>query len=361
MSRSQALVQNPIGRFHPGLFQPAGSDAVVPVRRGRPSVDLIAPTRSLELPSLFGVEEEYVCNGGTPAICELAKMLLRAEIGTMKDWELDRIPLRFIQRVLRSWVEKAASPYSARSTFDFGVSLSNWLDDWQDINEQRDDTTRLYLILDSGPSLWPYIIGPLYESLYKIHPRLPASFYKRFGLGCRKCFRVFDHHDLEYEADKLEENFDDKEKDTATVQAWRDQIPKYMKRKSLNDEEYARETRRLSPRSKLRRILEMAQELRDISSNIQAPELTEEERDGFDNHGDSCPAFSLHFYSMDAVRGALDEETQYIQEVTPMPHLILPFTMGNENEMITAFRALADACKVIALAAAIVKDLPMSE
>jgi hypothetical protein len=29
--------------------------------------------------------------------------------------------------------------------------------------------------------------------------------------------------------------------------------------------------------------------------------------------------------------------------------------------MITAFRALADACKVIALAAAIVKDLPMSE
>jgi hypothetical protein len=90
-------------------------------------------------------------------------------------------------------------------------------------------------------------------------------------------------------------------------------------------------------------------------------ELTQDERDSLDNLGNSYPVFSLHFYSMDAVRATLDSEGNLIMQTTPLPNTIIPFTLANDEEVKAAFDNLAVASKVIGIAAAITKYLPYSE
>jgi hypothetical protein len=90
-------------------------------------------------------------------------------------------------------------------------------------------------------------------------------------------------------------------------------------------------------------------------------ELTQDERDSLDNHGNSYPVFSLHFYSMDAVRATLDSEGNLIMQTTSLPNTIIPFTLDNDAEVKAAFNNLAVASKVIGIAAAITKYLPYSE
>ena len=143
--------------------------------------------------------------------------------------------------------------------------------------------------------------------------------------------------------------------------AWKADIPRYMNRKPLPDRDYARIVRKLSPRSRFRKLLELAAELQDVSHSASPTELTQEERDSLDNHGNSYPVFSLHFYSMDAVRATLDSEGNLIMQTTPLPNTIIPFTLDNDAEVKAAFNNLAVASKVIGIAAAITKYLPYSE
>ena len=98
MSASAAVIQSPVGGILPGR-RPVlrWRHADVPAARDLAAVDLIAPSRALELPSLFGVEYEYIYNGGTTGVCDLCKQLLRLEIGTLADWEESQhTPLKFI-------------------------------------------------------------------------------------------------------------------------------------------------------------------------------------------------------------------------------------------------------------------------
>ena len=59
MSTSSAVIQSPVGGILPGPRPvPRLRHADVPTAGDLASVDLIAPSRALELPSLFGVEDE---------------------------------------------------------------------------------------------------------------------------------------------------------------------------------------------------------------------------------------------------------------------------------------------------------------
>ena len=361
MSTSSAVIQSRVGGILPGPRPvPRRRHADVPSAGDLAAVDLIAPGRALELPSLFGVEDEYIYNGGTTGVCELCKQLLRLEIGTLADWEESQhTPLKFIHLTLRHWMEKSAAPYSVGNSFGLELFLHNWIDEWSDSRRGADQVSRLYLMLDCS-EVEAFNIGKLYDSLYRIHPRLPVSFYQRFVHGCCRWFRVWDHKDLTWEIECLAENYEDAN-DRDTAAAWKADIPRYMNRKPLPDRDYNRIVRKLSPRSKFRRLLELAAELHDVSHSASPMELTQDERDSLDNHGNSYPVFSLHFYSMDAVRATLDSEGNLIMQSTPLPNTIIPFTLDNDEEMEQAFQVLAVASKVIGIAAAITKYLPYSE
>src|ERR1035437_3225181 len=134
-----------------------------------------------------------------------------------------------------------------------------------------------------------------------------------------------------------------------------------MNRKPLPDLDYNRIVSKLMPRYKFRRLLELAAELQDVSRSASPMELTQDERDSLDNHGNSNPAFSLHFYSMNAVGATLASEGNLIMQTTPIPNTIIPFTLANDEEVKAAFDNLAVASKVIGIAAAITKHLPYSE
>ena len=71
MSTRSAVIQSPVGGILPGSQPvPRLRHADVPAAGDLAPVDLIAPSRALELPSLFGVEDEYIYNGGTTGVCE---------------------------------------------------------------------------------------------------------------------------------------------------------------------------------------------------------------------------------------------------------------------------------------------------
>ena len=83
MSTSAAVIQGLVGGILPGPRPvPRRRHTAVSAAGDLTAVDLIAPSRALELPTLFGVEDEYIYNGGTTGVCELCKQLLRLEIGT---------------------------------------------------------------------------------------------------------------------------------------------------------------------------------------------------------------------------------------------------------------------------------------
>ena len=150
MSASAAVIQSPVGGILPGR-RPVlrWRHADVPAAGDLASVDLIAPSRALELPSLFGVEDAYIYNGGTTGVCELCKQLLRLEIGTLADWEESQhTPLKFIHLTLRHWMEKSAAPYSVGNSFGLELFLHNWIDEWSDFRRGMDQVSRLYLMLD---------------------------------------------------------------------------------------------------------------------------------------------------------------------------------------------------------------------
>jgi hypothetical protein len=252
--------------------------------------------------------------------------------------------------------------------FGVGVNLRNFLDVWATGNDP-DDIHRLYLVLDSTEEVNPYIIGKFYDSLFRIHPRLPVTFYHRFGWSCRKWFRIYDFSDLEYEIEMLTENMDfhDEPQDdeevqqTANLQAWKAQIPPYMKCKPLPDKDWNRIVAGLGSHSKIRKVLELTTELYKVSRSIMAVDINQDERDSLDNCGNSCPVFSLHFYSMDALRGLLDDETRMVQQTSPAPHAMIPFDVADGKSILHAFKTMAVAVKVVALAAAITHTLPGSD
>jgi hypothetical protein len=150
MSTSSAVIQSPVGGILPGPRPvPRRRHTAVSAAGDLTAVDLIAPSRALELPTLFGVEDEYIYNGGTTGVCELCKQLLRLEIGTLADWEESQhTPLKFIHLTLRHWMEKSAAPYSVRNSFGLELFLHNWIDEWSDFRRGIDQVSRLYLMLD---------------------------------------------------------------------------------------------------------------------------------------------------------------------------------------------------------------------
>ena len=78
-------------------------------------------------------------------------------------------------------MEKSAAPYSVRNSFGLELFLHTWIDEWSDFRRGADNVSRLYLMLDCS-EVEAFNIGKLYDSLYRIHPRLPVSFYQRCGV-----------------------------------------------------------------------------------------------------------------------------------------------------------------------------------
>ena len=74
-----------------------------------------------------------------------------------------------------------------RRRFDLYVTLSSYLDEYSDKNEENPDGSNLYLTVDPDRCGFA-VLGPTLELLERVHPRLPATFYSLFSRGLNLWF-----------------------------------------------------------------------------------------------------------------------------------------------------------------------------
>ena len=316
---------------------------------------LIAPHTAFAIPSLFGVEKEYAYQDSTPIVCSLAKSLLRAGIATQEHWEASKKrPLWFIQQALRGVME-AAGGKDLHNHFVLGAMVTESLDMYTS-HEPRED--RLYIIMD-GDQPTMLRIGEVYEDMAQLHERLPVTFWSKFVChGFGRFFRVVDQEDVQQQIENLEELGEGEElKQAKSMKA---DLPLYMRErmKPLSDRTYREILHGLSPRTKLSKMLAMADEIERVAAAAGRVQLDDYDEEGLYDLGECYPILSLHFGNADLVRGAVDEVVNTVMQSTASPNVIIPFNPLDTESVRAAFGRAGTIGKVIGLSAQLTYMLP---
>jgi hypothetical protein len=322
---------------------------------GIAAVDLIAPSTVFAIPSLFGVETEYAYQDSTPLVCALAKSLLRGGVATQQQWEdAKKRPLWFIHRALRGVME-AAGGKTIHNHFVLGAIVTGALDVYNS-RELRED--RMYIVMD-GDQPTMLRIGEFYEEMRKLHERLPVTFWQKFVChGFGRFFRVVDHADVQQQIECLEEMGEGEELEQA--KSLKADLPAYMgaRVKPLSDRAYRKILYSLSPRTKLAKILALADEIERTALPVGRVQLDDYDEEALYDMGGCYPILSLHFHNTDPVRGTVDEALDNAMQSTASPNVMIPFNPLETESVREAFSRAGAIAKVIALSAQLTYMLP---
>jgi len=307
------------------------------------------------IPSLFGVETEYAYQDSTPLVCALAKSLLRGGVATQEQWEAaKKRPLWFIHHALRGVME-AAGGKTIHNHFVLGAIVTGTLDVYS-AAELRED--RMYIVMD-GDQPTMLRIGEFYEEMAKLHERLPVTFWQKFVChGFGRFFRVVDHADVHQQIECLEEMGEGEEMEQA--KSLKADLPAYVwaRVKPLSDRAYRQILYSLSPRTKLAKILALADEIERVALPVGRIQLDDYDEEALYDMGGCYPILSLHFHNTDPVRGAVDEAMDNAMQSTASPNVMIPFNPLETESVREAFSRAGTIAKVIALSAQLTYMLP---
>ena len=91
--------------------------------------------------------------------------------------------------------------------FDLDLNLAT---DWLTTRISEDLKATLYLIVDPDSAAF-VLLNPTIDLLEKVHPRLPATFFRHFAGSLNRWVRVYDYHDAEERVDMLREWYEGEE------------------------------------------------------------------------------------------------------------------------------------------------------
>lgn len=304
---------------------------------------------------MFGVETEYAYQDSTPLVCALAKSLLRGGVATQEQWEdAKKRPLWFIHHALRGVME-AAGGKTIHNHFVLGAMVTGTLDMYS-AHELRED--RMYIVMD-GDQPTMLRIGEVYEEMRKLDERLPVTFWSKFVChGFGRFFRVVDHSDVQQQIECLEEMGEGEEMEQA--KSLKADLPVYMgaRVKPLSDRAYRQILYGLSPRTKLAKILALADAIERVALPVGRILLDDYDEEALYDMGGCYPILSLHFHNTDPVRGAVDEAMDNAMQSTASPNVMIPFNPLETESVREAFSRAGAIAKVIALSAQLTYILP---
>ena len=168
---------------------------------------LMAPPCELILPTLEKVPTEQRFSADDREVIALAEILVQSDIAAVEDWqESGRDATKYLLVTLRRWIGGHGGA-SIQRRFDLDLTLSDRLVDYSD---ERGPAGMLYLIVDPDSAAF-VLLNPVLELLEKVHPRLPATFFRHFAGSLNRWVRVYDHHDAEERVDMLREWYEGEE------------------------------------------------------------------------------------------------------------------------------------------------------
>ncbi len=221
----------------------------------------------------------------------------------------------------------------------------------------RHSLATFYLILDPDSAAF-VLLNPTIELLAKIHPRLPATFFRHFVGSLNRWVRVYDYHDAEERVDLLREWYEGEENpEQYEVPDIEGCTPQCLKERSLG----LRGLKDLNQRMRSKEVQVLVSsllELWSISRQAKRPEFTDDMREQLMDSNPPLPCLLAAFSSGDAVVGCFDDEAQTAMETTPQPNLIVPLKLSDPTSVRQGFRTLAVACETLAAASRLIDRMP---
>jgi len=323
-------------------------------RRVPTAEQLMAPPCEVVLPTLEKIPVEQRFLADDREVIALAEILVKSDIAVVEDWEKSsRDAAKYLSLTLQRWIRDHGGVAIGRR-FDLDLTLSDRLVDYSD---ERGPEGTLYLIVDPDGAAF-VLLNPAIELLEKVHPRLPATFFRHFVGSLNRWVRVYDHHDAEERVDMLREWYDGEENpEQYEVPDIEGSTPKCFKEPPLS----LRGLKDLSQRIRSQEVKALVKGLLDlswISRRAKRPEFTEEMGEQLMDSNPSLPCLLAAFSPGDAVVGCFDDEAQTAMETTPQPNLIIPLQLSEPSSVRQGFRTLAVACETLAAASRLIDLMP---
>jgi hypothetical protein len=314
----------------------------------------MAPPCEVLLPTLEKVPVEQCFSADDREVIALAEILVTSDIAAVEDWKKsERDATKYLLLTLQRWIRDHGG-VSIQRRFDLDLTLSDRLVDYSD---ERGPEGTLYLIVDPESAAF-VLLKPVIELLEKIHPRLPATFFRHFAGSLNRWVRVYDYHDAEERVEMLREWYQGEENpEQYEVPDIEGCTPKCLKERSLS----LRGLKNLSGSIRSREVRALVLGLLDmywISQLAKRPEFTEDMGEQLMDSNPPLPCLLAAFSAGDAVVGCFDDEAQTAMETTPQPNIIIPLKLSDPTTVRQGFRTLGVACETLAAASRLIDLMP---
>jgi hypothetical protein len=353
MSGTAGLLSS-VGQSDRAMLAMAPRESTSTPRRILTAHQLMARECGILLPRLDEIPAEHRFLADDKETIALAEILVNSDIAVAEDWEKSgKDETKYLLLTLERWIRDHGGAAVDRR-FDLELTLSDRLVDYSD---ERGPQDTLYLIVDPGGAAF-VLLNPVLELLTKIHPRLPATFFRHFVGSLNRWVRVYDYRDAEERVDMLREWYEGEENsEQYEVPDIERCTPRCLKEASLS----LRSLRDLvqTIRSRDVKVLVTALlELRAIARRATRPEFTEDMGDQLTDSNPPLPCLLAAFARGDAVVGCFDDEAQTAMETTPDPNLIIPLKLSDPGSVCRGFRTLGVACETLAAASRLIDLMP---
>jgi hypothetical protein len=319
------------------------------------------PTGSaLTIPRLDGIPLEHQLWQGAQAAARLAHSFVEADVADAADWTAaNGNPLEFLKTALERWLGKHGEA-EIRKQFSMDVFLSTSLDRYFDSNVTSAEISRVFLVVEPDSAGY-VILGPTLRLLESIHPRLPVTFLYLFLGALNKWIRVFDYRDALDQVERLRDWYEtDPEAGEIELPDIEHCVPESAKRRPLGRRALAAMTPKIE-NLRARQLLGLTIEMDRMSGRHEQPQIDDAVRELLIDYGEPVPALLAVFERSDPIEGCFHEECQTILEVTPTPHLIIPFNGESRQGVLNAFATLATVCETLSCASRLISIMPGNE
>jgi hypothetical protein len=306
------------------------------------------------LPRLDGVAVEHQIAGEDPRASLLARTLTELGIADPRDWQGG--VTRYLLNTLDRWITLHGSS-AIREQFSLHATLRSnpGLYGSDDI-----DHARLYLAVEADGAGY-VAIGPTVDLLKEVHPQLPVTFYRLLIGALGRWARPYDYQDalerVEMWKEWIEGEENPEQYEFPDVEGC---IPAEMRMEPL-DTEGLRDLTNGIKDGVVRRLIQAALDLDQVSRQVKPPEISEETREALMDCNPPLPALLVSFRDQDGVVAAFDEDSQAMLEAEPEPSFLAEIVPADAASVRQAFDSLAGLCETLATASRLMTLLPGSQ
>jgi len=306
------------------------------------------------LPRLDGTAGDYQLSGEDRRAVLLARTLTAIGLAAPGKWRASISG--YLLDTLTAWIARHSGDALGEQ-----ISLHATLRNNPSSYSSEDvDPARLYLAVEADGAGY-IVIGPTLDMLQAVHPQLSITFYRLLIGAIGHWLRVYDFQDalerVEIWKEWIEGEEHGEQYELPDVEGC---IPPAMKQERMKAEDL-RDLMRGVTNDGIRRLIEAAVALDQVSRRQNCPEISEESREALMDCNPPLPSLLVSFKPQDAIVGCFDEDSQTMLEAEPEPSFLAEIDPAEARSVRRAFDSLAALCETLAAASRVMALLPGNE